>query len=68
MIRTDDLRISAVRPLVVPALLQEKLHAPDSALALVGRTRAAIAWLCWSRSCLSTRFTWMSPSSPPARR
>lgn len=41
--RTDDLRISAVRPLVVPALLQEKLHVPDSALALVGRTRAAIA-------------------------
>ena len=41
--RTDDLRISAVRPLVVPALLQERVAMRDDALALVGRTRAAIA-------------------------
>lgn len=41
--RTDDVRISAVRPLVVPALLQERVTVPDESLALVGRTRAAIA-------------------------
>ncbi len=41
--RTDDLRISAVRPLVVPALLSEKVQVPDASLALVGRTRAAVA-------------------------
>jgi multidrug efflux pump subunit AcrB len=33
-----------------------------------GRSRAAIAWLCSLRRCLSTRLTWMSPTSPPARR
>ncbi|MFN8668132.1 MAG: 3-deoxy-7-phosphoheptulonate synthase [Gemmatimonadaceae bacterium] len=41
--RTDDLRISAIRPLVVPALLQERVTVRDETLALVGRTRAAIA-------------------------
>lgn len=41
--RTDDLRISAVRPLVVPALVQERVAVRDETLALVGRTRAAIA-------------------------
>jgi len=41
--RTDDLRIAAVRPLVVPALVQEHVTVRDESLALVGRTRAAIA-------------------------
>lgn len=41
--RTDDLRISAVRPLVVPALVQERVAVRDETWALVGRTRAAIA-------------------------
>jgi len=41
--RTDDVRISAVRPLVVPALLQERVVVRDEMQALVGRTRAAIA-------------------------
>lgn len=40
---TDDVRIDAVRPLVVPALLQERVTVPDESLALVGRTRGAIA-------------------------
>ncbi|MCC6928376.1 MAG: 3-deoxy-7-phosphoheptulonate synthase [Gemmatimonadaceae bacterium] len=40
---TDDLRISAIRPLVVPALVQERVTVRDETLALVGRTRAAIA-------------------------
>ncbi|MDQ3058918.1 MAG: 3-deoxy-7-phosphoheptulonate synthase [Pseudomonadota bacterium] len=41
--RTDDLRISAVRPLITPALLQEWLPTPDSAQALVQTSRAAIS-------------------------
>jgi len=41
--RTDDLRIAAIRPLAVPALLQERVTVRDETLALVGRTRAAIA-------------------------
>ena len=41
--RTDDVRISAVRPLVVPALLQERVTVGDESVALVGRTRASIA-------------------------
>jgi len=39
---TDDLRIGAVRPLMVPALLQERVPVTEAALALVGRTRAEI--------------------------
>ena len=41
--RTDDLRIAAIRPLAVPALLQERVTVRDETLALVGCTRAAIA-------------------------
>jgi 3-deoxy-7-phosphoheptulonate synthase len=41
--RIDDLRISAVRPLITPALLQEWLPAPDAAQALVEHSRAAIS-------------------------
>ncbi len=41
--RTDDIRISAVRPLITPALLQEWLPAPASTQALVEHSRAAIA-------------------------
>ena len=32
--RIDDLRIGAVRPLITPALLEEKLPVPDAAQAL----------------------------------
>ena len=41
--RIDDLRISAVRPLITPALLQEWLPAPDAAQALVEHSRRAIS-------------------------
>jgi 3-deoxy-7-phosphoheptulonate synthase len=41
--RIDDLRISAVRPLITPALLQEWLPTPESAQALVQTSRAAIS-------------------------
>ena len=41
--RTDDTRISAVRPLITPALLEEWLPVPKSTLALVERSRAAIS-------------------------
>ncbi|MDO8419975.1 MAG: 3-deoxy-7-phosphoheptulonate synthase, partial [Rubrivivax sp.] len=41
--RTDDTRIDAVRPLITPALLLEKLPGSEAALALVERSRAAIA-------------------------
>ena len=41
--RIDDTRIGAVRPLVTPALLQEWLPVPDSALKLVEQSRAAIS-------------------------
>ncbi len=43
--RIDDIRISAVRPLITPALLQEWLPAPDAAVALVESSRAAISRL-----------------------
>ena len=39
----DDVRISAVRPLVVPALLQERVPVDADAWGLVQRSRAAIA-------------------------
>jgi len=42
-LRVDDVRIGAVRPLVVPALLQERVTVGDETLALVRRTRLAIA-------------------------
>jgi 3-deoxy-7-phosphoheptulonate synthase len=41
--RIDDLRIGAVRPLVTPALLEEKLPVPAAAQALVESSRAAIS-------------------------
>jgi 3-deoxy-7-phosphoheptulonate synthase len=41
--RTDDTRIDAVRPLLTPALLLEKLPASDTTLTLVERSRQAIA-------------------------
>ena len=41
--RIDDLRISAVRPLITPALLQEWLPVTDTAQALVEQSRAAIS-------------------------
>jgi 3-deoxy-7-phosphoheptulonate synthase len=41
--RIDDVRIGAVRPLINPALLQERVPLQDDTLALVERSRAAIA-------------------------
>ncbi|CAM8622397.1 AroG 3-deoxy-D-arabino-heptulosonate 7-phosphate (DAHP) synthase [Comamonadaceae bacterium] len=41
--RIDDVRISAVRPLITPALLEEKLPVPAAAEALVESSRAAIS-------------------------
>ncbi|MEO8857638.1 MAG: 3-deoxy-7-phosphoheptulonate synthase [Burkholderiaceae bacterium] len=41
--RIDDTRIAAVRPLLTPALLQEWLPVPSAALALVEKSRLAIA-------------------------
>ncbi|QRF63175.1 3-deoxy-7-phosphoheptulonate synthase (plasmid) [Variovorax paradoxus] len=41
--RIDDVRIGAVRPLMTPALLQERVPVRDNTLALVEGARAAIA-------------------------
>jgi 3-deoxy-7-phosphoheptulonate synthase len=41
--RIDDVRIGAVRPLITPALLQERVPVSDATLALVEKSRAAIA-------------------------
>ena len=41
--RIDDLRIKEVRPLITPALLQEWLPTPPSALEVVESSRAAIS-------------------------
>ena len=41
--RIDDIRISAVRPLITPALLEEWLPVPKATLALVEQSRAAIS-------------------------
>ena len=41
--RIDDTRIDAVRPLITPALLMEKLLGSDATLALVERSRDEIA-------------------------
>ena len=43
MTRIDDTRISAVRPLITPALLEEWLTVPKATLALVEQSRAAIS-------------------------
>ena len=41
--RIDDVRIGAVRPLITPALLQERVPVRDDTLALIESSRAAIA-------------------------
>ena len=41
--RIDDVRIGAVRPLINPALLQERVPLRDDTLELVERSRRAIA-------------------------
>ena len=41
--RIDDVRIGAVRPLITPALLQERVPVRDETLALVEASRVAIA-------------------------
>ncbi len=41
--RIDDLRIRAVRPLITPALLEEKLSANDEAQAVVESSRKALS-------------------------
>ena len=41
--RIDDVRIGAVRPLITPALLQERVPVSDATLAMVEQSRAAIA-------------------------
>jgi 3-deoxy-7-phosphoheptulonate synthase len=41
--RIDDVRIGAVRPLITPALLQERVPVGDDTLALVETSRAAVA-------------------------
>jgi len=41
--RIDDVRIGAVRPLITPALLQERVPVRDDTLALVEASRAAVA-------------------------
>jgi len=41
--RIDDVRIGAVRPLITPALLQERVPVRDNTLAFVETSRAAIA-------------------------
>ena len=41
--RIDDTRIGAVRPLITPALLEEKLPVPETAQALVEQSRSAIS-------------------------
>jgi 3-deoxy-7-phosphoheptulonate synthase len=41
--RIDDTRIGAVRPLITPALLEEKLPVPAQAQTLVEQSRAAIS-------------------------
>ena len=47
--RIDDVRIGAVRPLITPALLQERVPVGDNTLALVESSRAAIAQVLHGR-------------------
>ena len=47
--RIDDVRIGAVRPLITPALLQERVPVSASTLALVEAARAAIAAILHGR-------------------
>ncbi len=53
--RIDDVRIGAVRPLITPALLQERLPVGDATLALVETSRAAIANVLHGRGAGSDR-------------
>jgi 3-deoxy-7-phosphoheptulonate synthase len=54
--RIDDVRIGAVRPLITPALLQERVPVDDATLALVESSRTAItAVLHGARSTITTR-------------
>ncbi len=48
--RIDDVRIGAVRPLINPALLQERVPLQDDTLALVEASRAQIADVLHGRS------------------
>ena len=48
--RIDDVRIGAVRPLINPALLQERVPLQDDTLALVEASRVAIADVLHGRS------------------
>ena len=48
-IRTDDTRISAIRPLISPALLQEQLPASEAVLANVERARSALCEVLQAR-------------------
>ncbi|MBT2302809.1 3-deoxy-7-phosphoheptulonate synthase [Variovorax paradoxus] len=48
--RIDDVRIGAVRPLMTPALLQERVPVRDDTLALVEASRGAIADVLHGRS------------------
>ncbi len=47
--RIDDVRIGAVRPLITPALLQERVPVSAETLALVEASRAAIATILQGR-------------------
>jgi 3-deoxy-7-phosphoheptulonate synthase len=48
--RIDDVRIGAVRPLITPALLEEKLPVPDATSLLVESSRVAISEVLHGRS------------------
>jgi 3-deoxy-7-phosphoheptulonate synthase len=48
-IRTDDTRISAIRPLISPALLQEQLPASEAVLVSVERARSALCEVLHAR-------------------
>jgi 3-deoxy-7-phosphoheptulonate synthase len=48
--RIDDVRIGAVRPLITPALLEEKLPVPDATSLLVESSRAAISQVLHGKS------------------
>ncbi|MEN9437080.1 MAG: hypothetical protein RIR09_1735 [Pseudomonadota bacterium] len=47
--RIDDTRIGAVRPLITPALLEEKLPVPEAAQQLVEGSRAALSAILHGR-------------------
>ena len=50
MTRIDDVRIGAVRPLITPALLQERVPLRHDTLAIVEKSRSAIADVLHGRS------------------